>query len=46
MNFYKAVFPKKTFLEKIHKKGRFWGTYPLIFTLFGQSYDKEILFKI
>ena len=39
MNFYQAVFPEKNFLENIHKKGGFWGTYPLIFTLSGQSYD-------
>ena len=41
MNFYQAVFPEKNFLENIHKKGGFWGIYPLIFTLFGQSYDKK-----
>ena len=39
MNFYRAVFPEKKFLENIHKKDRFWGTYPLIFTLSGQNYD-------
>ena len=39
MNFYQAVFTEKNFLVNIHKKGRFWGTYPSIFTLSGQSYD-------
>ena len=40
MNFYRAVFSeKKNFLENIHKKGGFWGTYPLILTLSGQNYD-------
>ena len=39
MNFYPAVFPQKNLLENIHKKGGFWGTYPLIFTLSGQNYD-------
>ena len=39
MNFYRAVFAEKNFLENIHKNGRFWGIYPLIFTLFGQSCD-------
>ena len=38
MNFYQAVFTEKNFL-RIHKKGGFLGTYPLIFTLSGQSYD-------
>ena len=40
MNFYRAVFPEKNFLENIHKKVRFGGTSPLIFTLFGQNYDQ------
>ena len=39
MNFYRAVFPEKNFLENIHKKDGFWGTYHLIFTISGQSYD-------
>ena len=39
MNFYPAVFPEKKFLGNIHKKGWFWGTYSLIFTLSGQNYD-------
>ena len=39
MNFYRTVFPKKNFLENIHKKGGFSGTNPLIFTLSGQSYE-------
>ena len=39
MNFYRAVFPEKNFLENIHKKCGIWGTYPLIFTLCGQNYD-------
>ena len=30
MNFYREVFPEKNFLENIHKKCGFWGTYPLI----------------
>ena len=29
MNFYQAVFPEKNFLENIHRKGGFWGNYPL-----------------
>ena len=39
MNFYQAVFPEKNFLKNFHKKGRYWGTYPLRFTLSGQNYD-------
>ena len=39
MNFYQTVFPEKNYLENVHKKGRFWGTNPLIFTLSGQSYE-------
>ena len=39
MNFYQVVFPGKNFLENINKKGGFWGIYPLIFTLSGQSCD-------
>ena len=41
MNFYRAVFPEKKLFSKIsiHKKGGFWGTYPLIFTISDQSYD-------
>ena len=41
--FYKAVFPERNLLENIHKKFGFWGTYPLLFTFFGQSYDKKII---
>ena len=41
MNFYRAVFPEKNFLVNIHKKDAFWGTYPLTFTLSGQSYDSR-----
>ena len=41
MNFYRAVFAEKNFLLNIHKKDGFWGTYPLIFTLSGQSYDEK-----
>ena len=37
MNFYRAVFLEKNFLENIHKKGGFWGNYPIIFTLSSQS---------
>ena len=39
MNFYRAVFPEKNFLENIPQKGGFWGNYPLIFTPSGQNYD-------
>ena len=36
MNFYQAVFPeKKNFKKNFHKKGGFWATYRLIFTLSG-----------
>ena len=41
MNFYRAVFPEKNFLENIHKKGGFRGTYPVIFTLFGKTITKD-----
>ena len=41
MNFHQAIFSEKNFLENIpvHKKGRFWGIYPLIIALSDQSYD-------
>ena len=39
VNFYQSVFPEKKFSENICRKGGFWGNYPLIFTLSGQSYD-------
>ena len=39
MNFYQLVFLEKNFLENILKKVGFWGNYPSIFTLCGQSYD-------
>ena len=41
MNFYRAVFPEKNFLENIHKKGGFWGTYPLILPLFVRAMTKN-----
>ena len=37
MNFYRAVFPEKNFLENIRNKGGFWGTYPLIFMEFQRN---------
>ena len=45
MNFHPPVFPEKKVFRKYSQKGVFLGTYPLIFTLFGQSYDQKILFK-
>ena len=39
--FLSVFFPLKNFLENICKKGGFWGNYPLIFTLSGQSYDTK-----
>ena len=36
-----SVFREKNFSENIHKKGEFWGTNPLIFTLSGQRYDSK-----
>ena len=45
MNFYQSVFLEKNFLGNIRQKGRFWGNYPLIFTLSGQSYDSKKLFS-
>ena len=41
MNFYGAVFPEKNFLEKIHKKGGFWGTYPLILPFLVRAMTKK-----
>ena len=41
MNFYGAVFPEKNFLEKIHKKGGFWGTYPLILQFLVRAMTKK-----
>ena len=32
-DFYQAVFPEKNFLENIHKKGVFWGTYICMYIL-------------
>ena len=43
MNFYQSAFPKNV-LEYIGKKARFWGNYPSIFTLSGQSYDSKKFF--
>ena len=43
MNFYQSAFPKNV-LENIGKKARFWGNYPSIFTLSGQSYDSKKFF--
>ena len=45
MNFYQLVFLEKNFLENIRKKVRFWGNYPLIFTLSGQNYDSKNYFQ-
>ena len=45
MNLYQAVLSENNYLENIHKKGEFWGTYSLIFTLFDQSFDKKIIIK-
>ena len=46
MNFYQSVFLEKNFLENIRKKVGYGGNYPLIFTLFDQSYDsKNYFFK-
>ena len=44
MNFYQSVFLENNFLENIRKKVRFWGNYPLIFTLSDQSYDPKNYF--
>ena len=44
MNFYLSVFLEKNFLENFHKKFGFEGNYPLIFTLFDQSYDSKNYF--
>ena len=38
MNFLSVSFPFSKLLENICKKGRFWGNYHLISTLYGQSY--------
>ena len=45
MNFYQSVFLEKNFFENICKKVRFWGNYPLIFTLSDQSNDSKNYFK-
>ena len=45
MNFYQSVFLEKNFLGNIRKKVGFWGNYPLIFTLSGQSYDSKNYFQ-
>ena len=45
MKFYQSVFLEKTFLGNIHKKVGFWGNYPLILTLSGQSYDFKNYFQ-
>ena len=44
MNFYQSVLLEKNFLENISKKVGFWGNYPLIFTLSGQTYDSKNCF--
>ena len=41
MKFYRVVFPEKNFLENIHKKGGFWGTYPLILPFFVRAMTKK-----
>ena len=41
MNFYREVFPEKNFLENIHKKGGFWGTYPLILRFLVRAMTKK-----
>ena len=43
MNFYQAVFPEKNFLENIHKKGRLWGTYPIILPFLVRAMTKKIM---
>ena len=45
MKFYQSVFLEKTFLGNMRKKVGFWGNYPLIFTLSGQSYDSKNYFQ-
>ena len=45
MNFYQSGFLEKTFFEHIRKKVRFWGNYPLIFTLSDQSNDSKNYFQ-
>ena len=45
MNFYQSVFPEKNSIENIRNKVGFWGNYPLIFTLSGQSYDSKNYFQ-
>ena len=42
MNFYQSVFLEK--IDNICKKVRFWGNYPLIFTLSDQNYDSKNCF--
>ena len=44
MNFYQSVLLEKKLLENISKKVGFWGNYPLIFTLFGQTHDSTNCF--
>ena len=44
MNFYQSVFLEKNFFQNIRKKVRFWGNYPVIFTLSDQSYCSKIYF--
>ena len=45
MKFYQSVLLEKNFLENIGKKFGFWGNYPFIFTLSGQTYDSKTVFK-
>ena len=45
MNFYQSVLLEKNFLENISRKVGFWGNYPLIFTLYDQTYDSKFFFK-
>ena len=45
MKFYQSVFLEKNFLGNIRKKVVFWGNYPLILTLSGQSYDSKNYFQ-
>ena len=45
MNFNQLVFLENNLLGNIRKKVGFWGNYPLIFTLSGQSYDSKNYFQ-
>ena len=45
MNFYQLVFLEKNFLENIHKKGRFWGNYPLLLPFLVRAMTPKIIFK-